>query len=73
MSVSVPLIQVDAIEIATKIRKNNFNASNGWLENLKHCCNVVFNSVRGETNDVEIQTVTECKAKIEDFLWDMNL
>jgi hypothetical protein len=66
--VSGTLIQAEALETAKKLGKDNFKASNMWLESFKRRRNIVFNSVCGEANDVDMQTVTEWKAKIEDLV-----
>ena len=41
-------------------------ASNGWLENFKKSYNIVWNSINGEANDVDMTIVGEWKEKIED-------
>jgi len=66
--ISGPLIQTEALEAAKKLGKNNFKASNGWLESFKQRHNIVFKAVCGEANDVDMQTVADWKGKIEDLV-----
>jgi hypothetical protein len=43
--VSGTLIQAETLETAKKLGKDDFKASNGWLESFKRRHNIVFNSV----------------------------
>ncbi|KAK7863053.1 hypothetical protein R5R35_006476 [Gryllus longicercus] len=47
--ISGPMIQAKAIEVAQKLGKTEFKASNGWLESFRLRNNIVFNKVYGET------------------------
>jgi hypothetical protein len=66
--VSGTLIQAEALVTEKKLGKDDFKASDGWLESFKRRHNIVFNSVCGQANDFDMQTVTEWKAKTEDLV-----
>lgn len=65
---SGPLIKTEVLMTAKKLGENDFKASNGWLESFKYRHNIVFNSVCGEANDVDMQTVEGWKSKLKDLV-----
>lgn len=61
---SGPIVQAKAKEIAASLNNETFKGSNGWLESFKFRHNIVWNSVCGEANDVNITLVEQWKEKI---------
>jgi hypothetical protein len=64
ISLSGPVLQQEAKEVADKLRKTDFKASNGWLKSFRkrHC--IVFSTVCGESVDVCEETVAERREKL---------
>ena len=55
--VSGPMIQEEALQIASKLNVAEFTASNGWLEKWKNRHNVKQFSVAGEDGKVNAETL----------------
>ena len=58
--VSGPMLQEEAQIIAAHIGHHKFNASNGWLENLKKWHNIWQFTISGEAGNVSEETVESC-------------
>ena len=65
---SGPFIQEQAKLFAKKLGRDEFRASNGWLESFKNRHAIVWNSVSGESNDVDMSLVDDWKSKIGSLL-----
>jgi hypothetical protein len=72
ISISGPMLQQEAKEVADKLRKTDFKASNGWLKSFRkrHC--IVFSTVCGESVDVCEETVAERREKLCALMEVMN-
>jgi hypothetical protein len=62
-----PIIQQEALEIAKKLKVNDFKASNGWLRSFKSRYNITFKSICGEANSVDENSVALWKTKLVDI------
>jgi hypothetical protein len=58
------MMQEHAKEVAEKLEKSEFKASNGWLESFRKRHQIVFNAVCGESGDVCGETVADWVAKL---------
>lgn len=50
ISLSGPIIQAEALEVAQKLGLNEFKASNGWLESFKNRHNIIWKQVHMSTH-----------------------
>ncbi len=63
-----PLIQEKAREIAEELGVKTFKGSNGWLESFVTRHNIVFKKQCGERGDVNIEVVSEWKARLPELI-----
>ncbi|KAJ8889400.1 hypothetical protein PR048_008899 [Dryococelus australis] len=63
--VSGQLFQQQALEVAKELGKNDFKASNGWLESFRNCHNIGWSSVCGEAKDIDSQTPSIKRSVLE--------
>lgn len=68
LPVSGPILQEKAKEIAQHLGKQNFKASNGWLESFRSRHKIKFNQVCGEAKDVNPETVSEWTLQIKEII-----
>jgi len=66
--VSGPMVQEYAKQVAQKMGKTEFKASNGWLESFRKRHQIVFNELCGESSDVNSETIEECVAKLPSII-----
>ena len=70
ISVSGPLLQEEALEIAKALRVDDFHASNGWLEKWKKRYNIVNMNVAGEEGDVNEEVVNSWEERAQELVDD---
>lgn len=63
-----PMIQTKAKTIADALGFSEFVASNGWLQKFTARHNIVFKSLSGEANDLDIKVLQDWKAKIPNII-----
>lgn len=51
---SGPLMQQNAVDLAKKIGKSGFTASDAWLQSWRKCENIIFKRVDGEQKDIDL-------------------
>jgi hypothetical protein len=54
-----PLMKAEALRIAKKLGRDNFEASTGWLDRFKVRHKIVFNTAAGESAAVDMAVVTD--------------
>ena len=59
ISVSGPLLQEKAREIAESLKVENFKALNGWLEKFKLRHNINFKTISGESKSMDPEEVLD--------------
>ncbi|KAI4472174.1 hypothetical protein MML48_1g05654 [Holotrichia oblita] len=60
--------QTQAKIIAKRLQKNDFKASNGWLECFRKRHGISHKHICGEAKDVNNETVEEWKNKLQDII-----
>ncbi len=65
MPISGPILQAQAMRVAESLKITTFKASTGWLDSFKKRHGIVWNEVCGEANDVNQDTVSDWKSKLE--------
>ena len=63
-AISGPLLQEKAQQIPPELGATNFNASKGWLDNLKKRNNIVYKTMSGEKKNLDPETVKKWKTEI---------
>ena len=66
--VSGPMIQEEALQIASKLNVAEFTASNGWLEKWKNRHNVKQFSVAGEDGQVNAETLESWAERLPEIV-----
>ena len=66
--VSGPMLQEKALKFAKDMDKNDFKASNGWLESFRKRHNISFNASSSEAADVNTTAVEGLKARIPEVI-----
>ena len=59
-----PQLSEKAKEIAIKLKKEGFNASEGWLDKWKKRYNIKKKAIVGESGDVSSETITAWKERL---------
>jgi len=62
------MVQEHAKKVTQKLRKTEFKTSNGWLESFCKRYQIVFNEIRGESSDVNSETIEEWVAKLPSII-----
>lgn len=70
LPISGPILQTQAKIIAKRLQKNDFKASNGWLECFCKRHGISHKHICGEAKDVNNETVAEWKNKLQDMIKD---
>jgi hypothetical protein len=68
ISVTGPMLQAKAREIAQRLHVENFQASNGWLESLTTRHNINFRFLNGESAAVDTAAVEDWKSKLHPLI-----
>lgn len=55
LSISGPIIQAKALEVAKCLGLNHFKASNGWLDRFRRRHNIIFKSICAKSADVNVE------------------
>ena len=63
-----PLLQEQALKVATDLRNNNFKASNVWLDSFRWWRDIAFIRTCGESGDVDNAIVNDWKQKLLSLL-----
>jgi hypothetical protein len=66
--ISGPLLQREALAVATSLENDQFKASTGWLDSFKKRHNIVWNGVCGVSKDVDESVVSEYKPKLLELI-----
>jgi hypothetical protein len=62
------MVQEYAKQVAQKLGKAEFKASNGWLGSFRKRHQIVFNELCGESSDVNSETIEEWVAKLPSII-----
>ncbi|GBM24579.1 Tigger transposable element-derived protein 6 [Araneus ventricosus] len=64
ITVSGPMIQHKAKELADALEIENFSASNGWQDRFRIRNNIAFRSLCGEAADVDPSLCEDCQERL---------
>lgn len=70
ISVGGPILKEKADAFAKSLGRDNFRASNGWLEKFKQRNDIVFRKVCGESASVDDNVCKDWKEELKTFLKD---
>jgi hypothetical protein len=63
--VTRPMLQSKATEIAQRLKIENFQASDRWLESFRACHNLNFIYLSGELAGVDLEAAEDWKSKLK--------
>lgn len=67
------MLQKKALEFATELEIDDFQASNGWLTNWKSRYNIKQFAISGESADVDPEVVAEFKDHLSSIIGEYSL
>jgi hypothetical protein len=62
------MVQEYGKNVAQKLGKTEFKASNGWMESFRRRHQMVFNELCGESSDANSETIEEWVAKLPSII-----
>ena len=65
---SGPILQEKALDFAREMKLDDFKASNGWLDSWRSRYGIGFFKVCGKSSDVNLNVVSEFKAKLSEIV-----
>lgn len=68
ITISGPMLQAKARDLATSMNVVNFTASNGWLEAWRKRNNIQFRELSGNSADADVTAASDWKRKLPDLI-----